>query len=162
MKLSRQIEIEGAEALLDVGVSIPVGKIRLPFGRHVPFRLTMRRPYLSTQIRIAKIYLGLGKTYEEMLALDKDGQMKFLAEHGKDISRMIALTICRGPLSARLFCRSLAWFLRHFVEDRYLMAANLHFVCLMGTQNFMNIIRSAEIANPMRIRLTVSQDTKGS
>ena len=91
----RKVQQEASEALLDVGVSVPLKPIRLPFRKkRLLLRLTMRRPRLSTQIKIARLYLSLGVTYAELEALDKDGQMCFIAEHGKTISDMVALTMC--------------------------------------------------------------------
>ena len=66
MNANPQIEIEAAEALLDIGVSLPFFKI--PFTRKV-VRLTMRRPCLGGQIRLARLYLQTGVTYERMLEL---------------------------------------------------------------------------------------------
>lgn len=154
------IQEEAAAALLDSGVSLPLKVIRLPFGRKITLRATMRRPYLSTQIRIAELYLGTGMSCEEMEKLDKDGQMKYLARYGKIISRMVALTLVRGSLRARLLERPVAWLLRHFVADALLQGAFCNFVLLLGTQGFTNIIRSVEAANPMKLRL--SHDGKGS
>ena len=155
------IQKEAAEALLDIGVSVPLKQIKLPFcKKRLQLRVTMRRPFLSTQIRIARLYLGLGTTYEQLQKMTKDEEMLFLAEHGKDVSRIVALTVCRSPLRAKLFGGITAWVLRNRVEDRYMRAAMMQFALLLGTEGFMNIIRSAEMTNPMRLRL--SRSRKGS
>lgn len=159
--MDKQIELEAAEALLDIGVSVPLKAIRIPFiHKRIALRLTMRRPVLGNQIRIARLYLGMGVTYGQMLEFTKEEEMEFMAIHGKTVSRMVALTICRGSLAGTLFARPLAWFLRWFVPDIFLQGANLHFVSLMGTRSFIDIIRSAGIANPMKPKL--SQQVKGS
>lgn len=155
--MRRNIEIEAAEALLDIGVSLPF--IRIPFSRRA-IRLTMKRPCLGNLIRICRLYLQIGVTYQQMEEFDKDGELRFVAEHGKRISLMIALTICRGALSGMLFAGVLAWLIRWFVPEGYMQAANLRFITLMGTRSFMNIINSVEIANPMKPRL--SRRKKGS
>ena len=155
------IEKEAAEALLDIGVSLPLKEIKLPLlKRPLQLRLTMRRPFLSTQIRIARLYLNLGTTYAQLQQMTKDEEMRFLTAHGKDISRIVALTVCRSPLRARLFAGITAWVLRNWVEDRYLRAAMVQFVLLLGTEGFTNIIRSAEMTNPMKLRL--SRNKRGS
>ena len=154
----RKVQQEVSEALLDVGVSVPLKPIRLPFRKkRLLLRLTMRRPRLSTQIKIARLYLSLGVTYAELEALDKDGQMCFIAEHGKTISDMVALTMC-GKWWQPVWLVS--WILRHWVDNLYMQVAMMKFVLLLGTESFMNIIRSAEMTNPMKLRL--SQKKKGS
>lgn len=154
----RKVQQEASEALLDVGVSVPLKPIRLPFRKkRLLLRLTMRRPRLSTQIKIARLYLSLGVTYAELEALDKDGQMCFIAEHGKTISNMVALTMC-GKWWKPVWLVS--WILRHWVDNLYMQVAMMKFVLLLGTESFTNIIRSAEMTNPMRLRL--SQKKKGS
>ncbi|PJI24359.1 MULTISPECIES: hypothetical protein [Prevotella] len=154
----RKVQQEASEALLDVGVSVPLKPIRLPFRKkRLLLRLTMRRPRLSTQIKIARLYLSLGVTYAELEALDKDGQMCFIAEHGKTISDMVALTMC-GKWWKPVWLVS--WILRHWVDNLYMQVAMMKFVLLLGTESFTNIIRSAEMTNPMKLRL--SQKKKGS
>ena len=154
----RKVQQEASEALLDVGVSVPLKPIRLPFRKkRLLLRLTMRRPRLSTQIKIARLYLSLGVTYAELEALDKDGQMCFIAEYGKTISDMVALTMC-GKWWKPVWLVS--WILRHWVDNLYMQVAMMKFVLLLGTESFTNIIRSAEMTNPMKLRL--SQRKKGS
>ena len=100
MNANPQIEIEAAEALLDIGVSLPFFKI--PFTRKV-VRLTMRRPCLGGQIRLARLYLQTGVTYERMLEFTKHEELAYMALHGRRVSKMVALTICRGAFSTWLF-----------------------------------------------------------
>ncbi len=155
------VELETSEALLDIGVSLPFKELKIPFvRRRFKLRVTMKRPCLGSQIRIARNYLKLGATYEEMKSFTKDQEMEFLARHGKRISKMIALTICRGAFSGWFFSPFVAWVIRWFVPDIFIQGANLRFVTLLGTKGFMNIIRSSEIANPLRPKL--SQKRKGS
>ena len=155
-KTIRLIQQEAAEALLNVGVSLPLKEIRVPFRREpIAFRVTMRRPTMAGQIEIARTYLSMGATSAEMEKFSKEEQMRFLADHGGKICRMIALTIGRRSL-----VKPLTWFVRHFVRYEYQMAAVRKFVSLMGTDPFIPIIRSAEKTNPMKLRL--SQKRKGS
>lgn len=43
----RQIQREGADALLDIGVSVPLKAFRLPWRKTpVELRVTMKRPYM--------------------------------------------------------------------------------------------------------------------
>ena len=153
----RKIQREGAEALLDAGVSLPLKDLRIPFRKEpLRFRLTMKRPTLARQIKIAHAYLTMDTTAAELEAMDHKEQMQFLARHGKTLSRIIALTMERWWLPSWL----LSWLVRHCMKYEYQKAAFREFVLLMGTQSFTTIIRSAEMTNPMRLRL--SQGKKGS
>ncbi len=157
----RRIQKEGAEALLNAGLSIPLKEFRLPFKKKpVRLRVTMKRPYMSGQLQIARTYLSMGVTSAEMVKFTKEEEMQFLVKHGKAVSRIIAYAICHGYVSRHLFISIVAWFVRNFVEHRYLMHAFRTFIRLMGTKSFTSIIRSVEISNPMRVRL--SQKRTGS
>lgn len=159
--MTRYIEIEAADALLDIGVSLPLLRVKVPFRRKpLVLRLTMRRPNLGSQIRIAKLYLKTGITFEEMSGFDKHEELAYMARHGKTVSLMVALTICRGRISGQLLAPLVAWMLRRMVDDRWVAGAALRFVSLLGTKSFMNIIASAERVNPLMPR--TSQGKRGS
>ena len=153
----QQVQQEGAEALLNVGVSLPLKEFKVPFIKEpLRLRLTMHRPTMSRQIQIARTWLSVGMTLEEFVSLDYDGQMQFLAKHGKKLSRMIALTMPHWWLPTCV----LSWFIRHFMKWEYQKGAFEKFVVLMGTEPFIPIIRSAEKMNPMKLRL--SREKRGS
>ena len=86
--------------------------------------------------------------------------MRFLVDHGKKISRMIAYTLCRGWISRHLLVGLTAWAVRNRMENKYLVGVMKKFVGLMGTDSFTDIIKSAEAVNPMKLRK--SQKKKGS
>lgn len=158
--LERVIQREAADALLNIGISIPLKEFKLPFRkRPVKLRVTLKRPYMSGQIQFARTYLSMEVTAEQMAAFTKEEQMRFMAKHGAALCRMIAYTICVGPVR-RLFVRSVSWFIRNCVEQHIILAAAQKFVSLMGTDPFIPIIRLAERTNPMKLRL--SRAAKGS
>jgi hypothetical protein len=157
----RQVQIEGADALLDVGVSVPIASIRVPFKKKpVEIRVTMKRPCLAGQIKIARTYLSMGVTSEEMWRFSKEDEMRFLSDHGNKIAKMIAITICRGALTSRLFLGLMTWLVKTRMSNAHLIGAMKRFVTLMGTDPFIPIIKSAEMTNPMKPR--TSQKSKGS
>lgn len=157
----RRIQMEGVDALLDAGVTIPLKRLRLPFKKTpLEIRLTMKRPCLSGLILVARTYLSMGVTSEQMWEFTKEQEMKFLAENGKAVSRMIAYMVCRGPLVRKLLTKPVAWLIRNYMSNEHLLGAMKRFVSLMGTDPFIPIIRSAERTNPMTLRL--SQKKKGS
>ena len=82
----KQIQREGADALLDIGVSVPLKAFHIPFRKSpLELRVTMRRPYMSGQILFARTYLSMGITSEEMWGFSKEEEMQFLASHGKAV-----------------------------------------------------------------------------
>ena len=111
-------------------------------------------------MRLAREYLSLGVTAAQIEAFSKEEEMAFIAVHGKRVSRMIAHTLCRGWWSRHLLVGVTAWWVRNFMELPFLMAAMRNFIFLLGTDPFMNIIRSVERTNPMKLRL--SRPRKGS
>ena len=120
----------------------------------------MHRPRLAGQICIVRIYLSMGVSPEEISSFNGRERLEFLARHGTEVSRMVAYTLCRGPVSRRLLVRPVAWFLREAVEHRFLMGALEKFISLMGSESFTSIISSIDRANPMKLRM--SQGRKGS
>lgn len=153
--MDAMIEKEAAEALLDRGVSVPFKELRIPFMKKpLKLRVTMRRPTLGGIIGISRIYRKMGVTAEEMRGWTVGRRMRFMAEHGCDLSLVMAHTVCRGRLLQPLLLRPAAWIIRNFVEYRYLLVAVEQFESLMGTDPFMPIIRSADRTNPMKPRLS--------
>lgn len=148
-------EFEAAGILLDIGVSVPLKSLKIPFRRkRLTFRLTMKRPCYGNLIRIARLYLQTGVTAEQMAAFSKEDEMAFIARHGKEITRIVALTICRGFVSGWLLAGLLAWFIRWFVPPVFITGAMFQFVRLLNIMDFQNIIRLAETINPLKPRLS--------
>ncbi len=157
----RHIQMEGADALLDAGVVVPLMRLRLPFRKTpVEICLTMKRPCLSGQMLIARTYLSMGVTSEQMWTFTKEQEMDFLAKQGKKVSRMIAYTVCRSLFARKFLLKPTAWIVRNFMCNDYLLGTMKRFVSLMGTDPFIPIIKSAERTNPMKLRM--SQKRKGS
>lgn len=159
--LMRKIEREGADALLDAGLSVPLFHFRLPWRKEpVTVRVTMRRPTMAGQIEVARLWLKMGVTSEEMWKFTKEQEMDFLVRHGKDLARIMTVTLCRGRIRRRMLGWAYRWAILHRMEHKHLLGAVQSFVSLMGTDPFIPIIRSAEAVNPMKPRL--SRKMKGS
>ena len=77
-------------------------------------------------IRISKRYLRIGVTPEEYDAYDLDQRIRFVFLHGKDISRIVAYGIVRGPVLGRVLNRPVAWMLRELMTPDELAAAWRH------------------------------------
>ena len=158
---ARMVQREGVTALLDRGVSVPLKDMRIPFRKKpLKLRVVMRRPRLGGLMRLARVYLSLGVTADRMKKFTKEEEMAFLAAHGKEVSRMVAYTLCRGWISRHLLVGVTAWMVRNWMAPEYLDAAIRRFIFLLGTDPFTSIIRSAGKMNPMKLRL--SQKRKGS
>lgn len=156
-----EVELAAAEALLDQGVSVPFRELRIPFTKWTwSPRVTMRRPRLGGQIRIARHYLKMGVTYEQFLAFTREQEAEFMVLHGGRLSKMIALTVCRGWISGRLFTPLVAFIIRWRVDQRFILGAYDKYLSLLGVKPFSTIIRSTEILNPMKP--TLSQKRNGS
>jgi len=155
------VEQAAAEALLDRGVSVPFKEVRIPFTKRTwQPRVTMRRPRLGGQIRIARIRLGMETTADELDGFTPEQEDAFMARHGRALSRMIALTVCRGWLSGIVLAPLVAFIIRWRVDERFILAAHDTYISLLGAKSFSPIIRSAEILNPMKP--TLSHKRKGS
>ena len=153
--IERVIQREAADALLDNGVSVPLLTV---FGKML--RVTLRRPTLAAQMSIAREYLSLGVTANDIWGFTKEQEMQFLTVHGRRISKMIALCICRSYLARKLMTPLMSWLVRNFMAHEYMLESVKTFVLLMGTEAFMPIISSAETVNPTVLRL--SRTKKGS
>lgn len=122
--MKRNVELEAAEALLDVGILLPLLRFRLPGGRERVLRVTMRRPCLGGQMRIVRHYLKLGITAREWDAFSEDEERAFFDRHAKRLSLILALTICRGYLSGLLLAPVVAWLIRWKVPSEYRIEAS--------------------------------------
>jgi hypothetical protein len=157
-----QIEPEVADAILDVGVSVPVKTFRLPFKKGpVQLRVTVRRPTMGSKLRIDRLYLSMGVTVAEYKAYSMEERIRFRAEQGKRLSRILAIGVCRGYIVGALFSGIVAWWLRWCVEDIYHEALFERFITLLGTQSFENTITLLE-ANCLLNQMNVSREEKGS
>ena len=132
--MKRNVELEAAEALLDVGILLPLLRFRLPGGRERVLRVTMRRPCLGGQMRIVRHYLKLGITAREWDAFSEDEERAFFDRHAKRLSLILALTICRGYLSGLLLAPVVAWLIRWKVPSEYRIEAQRWFRRMRGTR----------------------------
>lgn len=105
-------------------------------------------------IQLALYYLRIGVTHDQLMNFTPEQEMEFLALHGKTVSRMIALTVCRGYFSRKWLSPLAAFVIRECVDHDKIMAAYREYVTLLGVKSFSTIIRSAEVMNPMKPMLS--------
>lgn len=140
---------EAADTLLDVGISLPLAIIPLPFGQRIRLGITIKRPTLGSLIRISQHYLRLNTTMEEIEQHTTSERIAFLAEHGKTLSEVIALCCLRGKVSGRLLYRPLAWLIRHLVKEEIRLTMVLTYMQLINTQSFTTFIGFWGVTNPL-------------
>lgn len=149
--MKRNVELEAAEALLDVGILLPLLRFRLPGGRGagaarndaapLPGRADAHRTPLPEAGNHGP---GMG------CFLRRRGGVPFFDRHAKRLSLILALTICRGYLSGLLLAPVVAWLIRWKVPSEYRIEAQRWFRRMRGTRDFTSIIESAESIDPFR------------
>ena len=160
MMKAQDIELLAGISLSDGGISLPLHTVL----RKRPFRITMKTPTTRSLIRISKRYLRIGVTPEEFSkrylrigvtpeeydAYDLDQRIRFVFLHGKDISRIVAYGIVRGPVLGRVLNRMVAWMLRELMTPDELAAAWRQVLNSTSTTSFGIIIASAAALNKMQ------------
>lgn len=150
---SKATQRQAAEMLLDVGIRIPVIPRRIFGKRKGKSSLVMHRPPTGAIIRIALRYLKLGVTPEEIKEMEYDARLRFIAEKGKAVSEIVALSICTGFLTGWLFVKPVAWYLRWRVHPAMLTAALIQLLSGIDVQAFCNTIplaaRAAKLLEPI-------------
>lgn len=140
MKPNFEMESLAERVMSDAGISLP---LRLPGGRHI--RWVMRIPTLESRCRMARMYLKLGVTHEELRAYTFEQKLEFMVKHTKTVSRMVAYAIVRGSVSGRLLNRPVAWMLRNCMHPAALEEAWMIALSTMSTVPFGSTIRLAEV-----------------
>ena len=143
--MNNSVELAAAEALLDVGISLPLFR----FGKKA-LRITARRPYLGTQMRIAREFLKTGKSAQQIASMTEDQERDFFSKHLHELSMMVAYAICRGYLSGLILAPLVAWLIRWRVPLEYLIEVQRWYRRVQRTKDFTDIIVSAERTNPFR------------
>ena len=141
-----ETELLAAVALTDGGISLPLHTVL----RKRPFRVTMRTPTTRSLLRISKTYLRIGVTPEEYDGYSLDQRLRFVYLHGKEVSRIVAYGVVRGPVMGRLLNRPVAWLLRELMTPDELSAAWRQILNSTSTASFGNIIASAAALNKMQ------------
>ena len=149
-----QEEYKACKLMLDMGVAIPVRPLKYLYRKKKPCRVVMRTPYAGTVMRINRLYLSLGVTYEELKGYTFEQNASFVAKHGKTISRMVAYTLVRGWLAGLLLNRLVAWWLRGRVHPVMLQEAMFQMLTMLDKGDFPVIIKLAQKMNLMKPNLS--------
>lgn len=122
----------------------------------------MRRPCLGSQMRIARQFLKLGITSQQVERFTDDQERAFFVEHLRELSMMVAFAVCRSYLSGLILAPVVAWLIRWKVPPEYLVEAQRWFKKLRSTRDFTDIIASAETINPFRPAASQKSPISGS
>ena len=145
-------ELKAADGLLDIGISIPLRPVRFDKRSMVP-RVTMKRPPLGGLLRILRVYLELNVTPEELKKMGEDESRSFMAEHGKTVAKLVALSVWSGYFSGK-FAPVLSWWLLWRCHPNVLFHAASEFIDRIDSRSFMTIIRLYANQNLMRPNLS--------
>lgn len=155
----KQVKRQAADMLLDIGIKIPITPPRLFARRWLRPRLIMHRPPLGALMRIARKYQQAGIDVGELETMDYGAQMKLVAEKGKLISEMVALSICTGFLSGLIFTKPLAWYMRWKVHPVMLSQAMMQLLKGAKADPFCTTILLA--AQVEKLLEPIGSQTKG-
>lgn len=153
---ARELELLAAAAICDAGISLP---LEVAFRRR-PVRVTMRIPVTWSLVRVSRLYLKMGVTPEEYDGYTSDQRIRFIARHGRDVCRIVAAGVVRGPLLGRVLNRPVAWLLGQTMHPAALAEAWRLMLTTMSTTSFGSIITSAAALNKMQP--LVSRNESGS
>ena len=140
MKPNFEMESLAERVMSAAGISLP---LRLPGGSRI--RGEMRVTTLESRCRMARMYLKLGVTHEELRAYTFEQKLEFMVKHTNTVSRMVAYAIVRGRVSGRLLNRPVAWMLRNCMHPAALEEAWMIALSTMSTVPFGSTIRLAEV-----------------
>ncbi|HBG39906.1 MAG TPA: hypothetical protein DDW85_00665 [Porphyromonadaceae bacterium] len=139
-------QLKATEALLDVGVSVPLRPLRFRRWKITP-RVTVKRPPLGGLLRILRIWLRLNVTGEQLDSMSERQRFDFMVKWGKEVYKMVALMVCSSFVSGKLFAPILAFFLRWRCHPDTLLYVVSAFMQLQDTRSFTTIIKSAGALN---------------
>lgn len=145
-------ELKATEALLDIGVSVPLRPMRFRRWKFTP-RVTVRRPPLGGLLRILRIWFSLDITPEQLDKMDKNERLRFVGKHGKAISKMVALMICSSRTGGLVFAPAFAWLMRWRCHPDVMLYVVSEFMRLQDAQSFIYITRSVATINIVAPRL---------
>lgn len=146
-------QLKAADALLDIGISIPLRAVRFRKWRWTP-RVTIKRPPLGGLLRILRVWLVLEIDVKQLDNMSDNDKLELIAKHGRALSKMVALMVCSGVISGKVLAPALSLFLRWRCHPDVLLYTSLQFLQLQDTQSFIDIIRSVEAVNLLQPRVS--------
>lgn len=155
------VEMNAADSLLDrrLKINVPAPWLLRLFGKKtVP--IYVKRPVGQNLFRMASLYV---KMDIDLMKL-QNGEMRTLLEcigrNAVTVSRIIAFGMIRGNISAFLFNRPLAYYLRSYMDMRSMAELTKIIVLISTGEDFVSIITS--LGSLRLTEATESQKENGS
>lgn len=139
-------QLKAADALLDIGISIPLRPVRIRKWKWTP-RVTIKRPPLGGLLRILRVWLTMDTDTKRLDAMSESERLNFIAANGRALSKMVSLMVYSGKISGRMLAPLLATLLRWRCHPDVLLYTALQFIQLQDTSSFTDIIALVEGLN---------------
>ena len=139
-------QLKAADALLDIGISIPLRPVRFRKWKWTP-RVTIKRPPLGGLLRILRVWLTMDTDTKRLDAMSESERLNFIAANGRALSKMVALMVYSGKISGGTLAPLLAVALRWRCHPDVMLYTALQFMQLQDTSSFTDIIRLVEALN---------------
>lgn len=154
-----RVEMAAAEALLDrrLKINFPAPWILRLFGKKT-IGYWMKLPVYENVIQMARLFCQMDIDVKKLMDGDMGTLMGYIAKHGVTASRLIAYGMVRGSLSARIWNRILAKYLRTHMDMRGMAELMKILVWTCNGEDFVSIIASA--SNLRMTEPTLSQPKK--
>jgi hypothetical protein len=147
-------ELKASQLILDLGVAIPLRPLRFFNSKKRQRKVIIRQPYMGGLIRMCEQAATIGVNHDEIKTFTIDENIKFMARHGKTVSRIVAGAIVRGYFGYHLFNGMVAWWLRWRVHPLFLIEAMFQLFENMNISPFASIIKLVQATNLMKPRLS--------
>lgn len=152
-------QLKAIDALLDIGVSIPLRPLKFHRWKIIP-RIVIRRPPLGGLLRITKIWLSIGISASELEKMNETQRFEFMQKHGKEVIKMVSLMVHSGRIKGVILAPILAFILKWRCHpDTLIQTASVFFEAI-DSKSFTTITRSVGALNLAAPRL--GQRKKGS
>lgn len=155
------VEMNAADSLLDrrLKINVPAPWLLRLFGKKtVP--IYVKRPVGQNLFRMASLYVKMDIDLVKL----QNGEMRTLLEcigrNAVTVSRIIAFGMIRGNISAFLFNRPLAYYLRSYMDMRSMAELTKIIVLISTGEDFVSIITS--LGSLRLTEATESQKENGS
>lgn len=146
-------QLKAADALLDIGISIPLRPVRFRKWKWTP-RVTIKRPPLGGLLRILRVWLTMDTDTRRLDAMSESERLNFIAANGRALSKMVSLMVFSGKISGGTLAPLLAVLLRWRCHPDVMLYTALQFMQLQDTSSFTDIIRLVEALNVLAPKLS--------
>lgn len=155
------VEINAADSLLDrrLKINIPAPWLLRKLGLST-IPVFIKRPVAQNLLRMASLFSRMSIDLKELKAGELGTLLECVGRNTVTMSRIIAHGMIRGNISAFLFNRPLALYLRSYMDMRGMAELTKIIVLICGGEDFVSII--ASVGSLKLTEPTESQKENGS